>query len=67
MPATRSRPPWPSAATRFIAGEPMNAATNTFAGSSNRRSGVSHCWMVPSRSTATRSPSVIASTWSCVT
>ena len=31
------------------------------------RCGVSHCCSTPSRSTATRSPSVIASTWSCVT
>ena len=67
MPAICSRPPRTSPGTRFIAGEPMNAATNTFAGDSNSRSGVSHCCTVPSRITATRSPSVIASTWSWVT
>ena len=62
-----SCPPRTSASTRFIAGEPMKAATNTFAGRSKSCSGVSHCCTVPSRSTATRSPSVIASTWSWVT
>ena len=38
-----------------------------FAGSSYSRCGTSHCWISPSRSTATRWPSVIASTWSWVT
>ena len=60
-------PPATLASTRFIAGEPMNAPTNRFAGFSNSRCGTSHCWITPSRSTATRSPSVIASTWSWVT
>ena len=67
-PATRSRARRARRRRRGSSrGEPMNAATNTFAGASNSRSGVSHCCTVPSRSTATRSPSVIASTWSCVT
>ena len=55
------------ASTRFIAGEPMNAATNRFAGWSKSVSGVSHCCRTPPRMTATRWPSVIASTWSWVT
>ena len=63
-----AQPPVAQLAGREVhRGEPMNAATNTFAGASNSRSGVSHCCTVPSRRTATRSPSVIASTWSCVT
>ena len=51
----------------FIAGEPMNPATKTFFGVSYSVRGVSTCWSTPSRSTATRCPMVIASTWSCVT
>ena len=52
---------------RFMAGEPMKPATNMFAGRSYSTRGVSHCCSRPSPSTATRSPSVIASDWSCVT
>jgi len=62
-PSSRTR----SAVTKFIAGEPMNPATNRFTGASYRYCGVSTCCSRPSRSTATRSPSVIASTWSWVT
>src|SRR5439155_17801844 len=51
----------------FIAGEPMNPATNRFEGSWYRADGVSTCCRSPSRSTATRCPIVLASTWSCVT
>ena len=50
-----------------MAGEPMKPATKTLAGWSYMRRGVSHCWSRPSLSTATRSPIVMASTWSCVT
>ena len=67
MSANESVPPATSASTRFIDGEPMNAATNRFAGRWKRFCGVSTCCSRPSRSTATRWPSVIASTWSCVT
>ena len=63
----RASPSSTIASTRFIAGEPMNAATNRFAGCSKSISGVSHCCSTPPRMTATRWPSVIASTWSWVT
>jgi hypothetical protein len=45
----------------------MNAATNRFAGRAYSACGRSTCRIRPSRITATRWPSVIASTWSCVT
>ena len=67
MPANATLPSPTVASTTFIDGEPMNAATKRFVGSSNSRCGVSHCCSTPSRSTATRWPSVIASTWSWVT
>ena len=60
-------PPSTVPSTRFIGGDPTNAATNRFAGRANSRCGVSTCWRRPSRRTATRSPRVIASTWSWVT
>ncbi len=56
-----------SALTKFIDGEPMKPATNRLTGLSKRFCGVSTCWRMPSRSTQTRSPRVMASTWSCVT
>src|SRR5205085_1043970 len=62
-----TRSPSTTASTRFIAGEPMNAATKRFAGDRYRFCGESTCWIRPSRITATRWPRVIASTWSCVT
>src|SRR6266536_695239 len=62
-----SAPPFRRAVTRFMAGEPMNPATNRLTGRSNRFCGVSTCCSKPSRSTHTRSPSVIASIWSWVT
>ena len=55
------------ASYRFIAGDPMNVATNTFVGRSYRSRGVPYCCSSPPRSTATRSPIVIASVWSWVT
>ncbi len=55
------------AVTKFIAGEPMKPATNRFTGELNSTCGVSACCSWPSRSTHTRWPSVIASTWSWVT
>jgi hypothetical protein len=45
----------------------MNAATNRLAGRSYNTCGASTCSSRPSRITATRSPIVIASVWSCVT
>ena len=45
----------------------MNPATNTFTGLVNSSFGVATCCSTPWSSTATRSPIVIASTWSCVT
>ena len=53
--------------TRFIGGLPMKLATNRFTGRSNTDCGSPVCWSTPPRITATRSPIVIASTWSCVT
>ena len=53
--------------TTFICGVPMNCATNWLAGRSYSSSGEPICSIAPSRSTTTRSASVIASTWSCVT
>ncbi|CAH0304377.1 hypothetical protein SRABI128_04285 [Microbacterium sp. Bi128] len=50
-----------------MAGEPMKPATKTFLGLSYRLRGVSTCISRPSFSTATRSPMVMASTWSWVT
>ena len=52
---------------KFIAGEPMKPATNRFTGRSYSSCGDATCGIVPRRMTATRSPSVIASVWSCVT
>ena len=51
----------------FMAGEPMNPATNTLPGWSYSARGVSTCWRTPSSRTATRWPIVMASIWSCVT
>src|ERR1700733_5225380 len=45
----------------------MKPATNRFTGDSNSFCGVSTCCKRPSLSTHTRSPSVMASTWSWVT
>ena len=45
----------------------MNAATKRLSGRAYSACGVSTCWITPSRMTATRWPSVIASIWSCVT
>ena len=55
--------PW----MRFMAGEPMKPATNRLAGVSYSASGESTCCRTPSFMTATRSPIVMASTWSWVT
>src|SRR5262245_52012929 len=52
---------------KFMGGEPMNPATNRLTGWSYSSRGVCTCCSTPLRSTATRSPSVMASTWSCVT
>ena len=52
---------------RFIGGVPMKPATKRFSGRSYSRCGASTCWSSPWFITATRSPIVIASTWSCVT
>ena len=61
-------PTWVSVAgKKFIDGEPMNPATNRLAGLLYSSSGVPICWATPASSTTTRSPSVIASVWSCVT
>ena len=62
-PFTRST----SATTRFIAGDPMNSATNRLRGRSYSSFGSAICWSRPFRITTTRSPIVIASVWSCVT
>ncbi len=56
-----------SAATKFIAGEPMKPATNRLTGELYSACGVSTCCSFPSRSTQTRWPSVMASIWSWVT
>ena len=45
----------------------MKPATKTFDGLSYMFRGVSTCCRMPSLSTATRSPIVMASTWSWVT
>ncbi len=50
-----------------MGGLPMKPATNRFAGWSYTSCGAPICWSTPSDMTAMRSPSVIASTWSCVT
>ena len=64
VPPSRSSRAW----TRFIAGLPMKLATNRLAGRLvERLRGRRTCCSSPLRSTATRSPIVIASTWSCVT
>ena len=52
---------------KLIDGLPMKPATNTFAGRSYTVAGSPTCSSTPSFITATRSPIVIASTWSCVT
>ena len=51
----------------FIGGDPINAATNTFAGRSYTSWGTPSCWSFPAFITAIRSPRVIASIWSWVT
>ena len=53
--------------SRFIDGDPMNAATNRLVGSAYSTSGVVDLLEPPSRMTATRSPIVMASIWSWVT
>ncbi len=55
------------AGKKFIAGEPMKPATNRFAGRLYSSSGVPICCATPASITTTRSPSVMASVWSCVT
>ena len=55
------------AGMKFMAGEPMNPATNRLFGWLYSSIGEPTCWSRPARMTATRSPSVIASVWSCVT
>ena len=52
---------------KFMPGEPMNPATNRFAGLLYSSIGEPTCWSTPLSMTATRSPSVIASVWSWVT
>ncbi len=52
---------------KFIAGDPMNPATNRLAGCAYSASGVSICCTRPPCITTTRSPRVIASVWSWVT
>jgi multiple sugar transport system ATP-binding protein len=52
---------------RFIAGLPMNPPTKRLTGLSYRSWGAATCCSSPLRMTATRSPMVIASIWSCVT
>jgi hypothetical protein len=52
---------------KFMGGDPMKPATNRLTGRSYSSRGASTCCSTPLRSTANRSPSVIASTWSCVT
>ena len=66
-PGPLSCPSVTSASTKFIAGLPMNPATNRFAGWSYSCWGVPTCISRPSLITAMRDPIVIASTWSCVT
>jgi hypothetical protein len=51
----------------FMAGEPMNPATNRLAGRSYISCGASTCCRTPRFITATLSPIVIASVWSWVT
>jgi hypothetical protein len=63
MPAVGRRP---SASTMFIAALPMKLATKRFAGVVERLRR-RHLLQLALRMTATRSPIVIASTWSCVT
>src|SRR5258706_527889 len=52
---------------KLIDGLPMKPATNTFSGCSYTARVSPTCSSTPSLITATRSPIVIASTWSCVT
>ena len=54
-------------ATKFIAGEPMNPATNLVAGPAYTSAGVPICSMRPAFITTIREARVIASTWSWVT
>ena len=61
---------WPSFASpgmRFMAGVPMKPATKRLAGARYTSSGVPTCCITPSFITATRSPKVMASSWSWVT
>ncbi len=71
MPAVSAHSPPPDSATvtsaKFIAGEPMNPATNLLAGRLYSSIGSPTCCTTPSFITTTRSPRVIASTWSWVT
>ena len=53
--------------TRFIGEEPMNEATNVFAGRPNTSCGVPTCCSRPAFITASRSASASASAWSWVT
>ena len=66
-PTALRRPGMSATSITFICGMPMNCATKRLAGRSYRSSGEPTCSIEPSRSTTTRSASVIASTWSCVT
>src|SRR5579883_731347 len=71
MPSPSAQIASPSAISRtgakFIAGEPMNPATKRLAGWLYSSIGSPTCCTQPSRMTTTRSPRVIASTWSWVT
>ena len=55
------------ASTMFIEGLPMKPPTKRLTGRSYSSCGSATCCSSPFRITATRSPIVIASTWSCVT
>jgi hypothetical protein len=50
-----------------MGGEPMNAATKRLTGRRYSSCGVSTCWSTPVAKDGDPLPSVIASTWSCVT
>ncbi len=52
---------------KFIGGVPMKPATKRLTGARYNSIGRPTCCMRPSARTTMRSPSVIASTWSCVT
>ena len=59
--------PFTVAGMKFIGGDPMKPATKRLTGCSYSSRGVASCCRMPRFSTATRSPSVIASVWSWVT